>query len=71
MQHWDTGNIAFMLVSTSLVIARLVLTLLDLEERSAAEVSQLTGWGHSAVKVRAFRARQKLRKHALQLRMKL
>ncbi len=50
---------------------RLVLTLLDLEERSAAEVSQLTGWGHSAVKVRAFRARQKLRKHALQLRMKL
>jgi RNA polymerase sigma-70 factor (ECF subfamily) len=50
---------------------RLVLTLLDLEERSVSEVSQLTGWGQSAVKVRAFRARQKLRKHALQLRMKL
>ena len=47
---------------------RLVLTLLDLEERSVAEVSALTGWGRSAVKVRAFRARQKLRKHALQLR---
>jgi RNA polymerase sigma factor (sigma-70 family) len=47
---------------------RLVLTLLDLEERSVAEISSLTGWGRSAVKVRAFRARQKLRKHALQLR---
>ncbi len=47
---------------------RLVITLLDLEERSVAEISTLTGWGHSAVKVRAFRARQKLRKHALQLR---
>ena len=47
---------------------RLVLTLLDLEERSVAEISTLTGWGRSAVKVRAFRARQKLRKHALQLR---
>jgi RNA polymerase sigma-70 factor (ECF subfamily) len=47
---------------------RLVLTLLDLEERSVAEISALTGWGNSAVKVRAFRARQKLRKHALQLR---
>ena len=47
---------------------RLVLTLLDLQERSVAEISALTGWGRSAVKVRAFRARQKLRKHALQLR---
>lgn len=47
---------------------RLVLTLLDLEERSVAEICTLTGWGQSAVKVRAFRARQKLRKHALQLR---
>ena len=46
---------------------RLVLTLLDLEERSVAEISGLTGWGQSAVKVRAFRARQKLRKHALQM----
>ena len=46
---------------------RLVLTLLDLEERPVAEISALTGWSQSAVKVRAFRARQKLRKHALQM----
>jgi len=50
---------------------RLVITLLDLEERSIAQVRDVTGWSESAVKVRAFRARQKLRKHAQQLRMKL
>ena len=42
---------------------RLVITMLDLEEKSVAEISELTGWGASLVKVRAFRARAKLRKH--------
>lgn len=46
---------------------RLVITLLDLEERSVAEISRVTGWGISLVKVRAFRARRKLRAHALKL----
>ncbi len=41
---------------------RLVLVLLHLEERSAQEISQLTGWSVSLVKVRAFRARLKLRR---------
>jgi RNA polymerase sigma factor (sigma-70 family) len=41
---------------------RLVITLLDLEERSVAEIHKLTGWNHSAIKVRAFRARHKLKK---------
>ncbi len=40
---------------------RLVLTLLDLEQRSVAEISQLTGWSRTLVKVRAFRARLRLR----------
>ncbi len=40
---------------------RLVLTLLDLEERSVAEISQLTGWSKTLVKVRAFRARLRLK----------
>lgn len=39
---------------------QIVIRLLDLEERSVAEVSGLTGWGHSKVKVTAFRARKKL-----------
>lgn len=45
---------------------RLVLTLLDLEQRSTAEISQLTGWTRPMVKMRAMRARQKLRKLARQ-----
>ena len=41
---------------------RLVLTLLHLEERSAEEISRRTGWSISCVKVRAFRARARMRK---------
>lgn len=40
---------------------RLVIDLLYLQQRSVAEIQALTGWGASLVKVRAFRARQKLR----------
>jgi RNA polymerase sigma-70 factor (ECF subfamily) len=40
---------------------RLVLTLLDMEEHSVAEVSAITGWSRTLVKVRAFRARRRLR----------
>jgi RNA polymerase sigma factor (sigma-70 family) len=43
---------------------RLVISLLDLEERSVKEIASITGWGVSLVKVRAFRARWKLRKLA-------
>lgn len=41
---------------------RLVITLLELEERSVQEISDLTGWSVANVKVRAFRARAALRK---------
>jgi RNA polymerase sigma-70 factor (ECF subfamily) len=41
---------------------RLVLTLVDGEELSTREVAEMTGWSESKVKVRAFRARSKLRK---------
>lgn len=40
---------------------RRVITLLHLEERSTKEISRLTGWSVSGVKVKAFRARQKMR----------
>ncbi|MBA2481433.1 MAG: sigma-70 family RNA polymerase sigma factor [Planctomycetes bacterium] len=40
---------------------RLVLTMLDLEERPVAEIAQVTGWSRTLVKVRAFRARRRLR----------
>jgi RNA polymerase sigma factor (sigma-70 family) len=41
---------------------RMVITLLHIEERSTQQVSRLTGWSISLVKVKAFRARNKLRK---------
>ena len=40
---------------------RLVITLMDLEQKSVAEVTQTTGWNGPLVKIRAFRARRKLR----------
>jgi len=43
-------------------VERLVIDLLYLQQRSIAEVQALTGWGASLVKVRAFRARQKMKK---------
>ncbi|MCL5099060.1 MAG: RNA polymerase sigma factor [Candidatus Omnitrophica bacterium] len=42
--------------------ARLVITLLEIEDRSVKEIAQLTGWSVSLVKVRAFRARNEMRK---------
>jgi RNA polymerase sigma-70 factor (ECF subfamily) len=41
---------------------RLILTMLDLEGQSVSYVRAATGWGASQIKVRAFRARRKLRK---------
>lgn len=41
---------------------RTVIQMLDLEQKSVAEISELTGWGTSMIKVRAFRARRKLQK---------
>ncbi len=49
---------------------RLVLRMLDLEQRSVAEISDLTGWNPSLVKVRAFRARRKLGKLFVELERK-
>lgn len=41
---------------------RLVINLMTLEGRSIEEVREITGWNQSVIKVRAFRARAKLRK---------
>jgi len=42
--------------------ARMVITLLEIEERSVKEIAKLTGWSIPLVKVRAFRARAEMRK---------
>ena len=47
--------------------SRLVIQLLELEDRSVKEISELTGWSIVLVKVRAFRARAEMRKLILRL----
>ncbi|HEY5042648.1 MAG TPA: RNA polymerase sigma factor [Verrucomicrobiae bacterium] len=42
--------------------ARLVITLLEIEDRSVKEIAEITGWSVPLVKVRAFRARSEMRK---------
>ena len=49
---------------------RLVLQLLDLEQKTVAEIRALTGWNSSLNKVRAFRARRKLQKLFKELQRK-
>ena len=49
---------------------RLVIQLLDLEQKTIAEISATTGWSQSLVKVRAFRARRKLQKLFQELEQK-
>ena len=46
---------------------RLLLTLLHLEGRSVEEIRQITGWNKSLIKVRAFRARHRLKKRYARL----
>ncbi len=48
--------------------ARLIITLLEIEERSVKEIAELTGWSVPLVKVRAFRARAEMRKCLQRLR---
>ena len=50
---------------------RLVITLLDLEERPIREISHITGWSPTLVKVRAFRARRRLRKIGYALKIEV
>jgi RNA polymerase sigma-70 factor (ECF subfamily) len=40
---------------------RLVLTMIDGQELSTKEVAEATGWSESKIKVKAFRARKKMR----------
>ena len=46
---------------------RMVLVLKDSEDLAVAEIAQMMGWSEAKVKIRAFRARQILRKQAAQM----
>jgi RNA polymerase sigma-70 factor (ECF subfamily) len=49
------------LLQTLLPEDQMIIRWLDLEEQSVEEIRQKTGWSASLIKVRAFRARRKLR----------
>jgi RNA polymerase sigma-70 factor (ECF subfamily) len=49
---------------------QVVIRLLDLEQKTIAEIAGLTGWNQSLIKVRAFRARRKLQKLFQELKRK-
>jgi RNA polymerase sigma-70 factor (ECF subfamily) len=51
-------------------VERLVIDLLYLQERSVAEIQKITGWSAARVKVRAFRARQKMKNQLAKLSAK-
>jgi RNA polymerase sigma-70 factor (ECF subfamily) len=51
-------------------VERLIVDLLYLQERSVAEVQAMTGWSASRIKVRAFRAREKLKNHLVRISAK-
>jgi RNA polymerase sigma-70 factor (ECF subfamily) len=56
------ADLAERLLETMSPDDRLVLSLVDGEETPVKEVAEMTGWSESKVKVRAFRARQRMRK---------
>ena len=51
-------------------VERLIIDLLYFQERSVAEIQQITGWTTARVKVRAFRARQKMKNQLAKLSAK-
>ncbi len=71
LSHWQKGDLEARLISRDLahkLLAqlsaddRLVLTLLEVEEFSVAEIAEVTAWSVAKVKVRAHRARLALRR---------
>ena len=64
---WVSRQLAVKLLDTLGPEDRLVVTMMDLEGRSVAEVREATGWREGAIRIRAFRARRRLRKELLKL----
>lgn len=57
----ESRSLMLRLLDTLSADDRMVLSLLHLEDKSTDEIAALTGWSRALVKVRAFRARRKLR----------
>jgi RNA polymerase sigma-70 factor (ECF subfamily) len=66
-QHFASRELVEKLLDRLSPEDRLVIHLLHIEGRSIEEIKAITGWKGPLVKVRAFRARQKLRGHLAKL----
>ncbi len=56
----DGSEVVEKLLATLNATEQTVLRLLDMEQKSVQEITELTGWGASKIKVTAMRARRKL-----------
>ncbi len=63
-ERHQAHDLAHRLLDTLKPEDRMVLVLKDSEELGVSEIAEILGWSEAKVKVRAFRARQALRKHA-------
>lgn len=63
----EAKQLAERLLATLKPEDRLVLTLQNGEELSVSEIAEIVGWSEAKVKIRAFRARQALRRQAARL----
>ena len=61
LQPEEARSLLARLLETLSAQERMILTLLHLEEKSIAQIAEATGWNRILIKVRAFRARAKLR----------
>ena len=61
-QHIASRDLVEQLMKGLKPAERLVIDLLYLQQRSVAEIQEIAGWSRALVKVRAFRARQKMKK---------
>ena len=66
-QQLASRDLVQRLLETLKPAERLVIELLHLQEKSVEEIGKLTGWSKALVKVRAFRARQKLKQQLVRL----
>ena len=60
-RHVDARDVIEQLLSQLSAQERLLIRSLDLEEQTAAEVAALTGWSVGNVRVKAYRARRRLK----------
>jgi RNA polymerase sigma-70 factor (ECF subfamily) len=61
-RHFAARELVEQLLTSLKPAERLLIDQLYLQQKSIAEIAQLTGWSAALVKVRAFRARQKMKR---------